>query len=170
MIFSRNKWCLVLIVLLLSGCSSLRGLKLPTLHKEDVYRKTPPQSFAVIRAVGYAPIDEQMGKTDTMRQLQAMRASKLDAYRELSERVYGQKVASNVTVQDMVLGNQSLEASVYGVIRGARVLKSYRVKDTYVTELELDFREVYRVAMSMQPTLDSDMFNSNNDYLGSPNP
>ncbi|CAG8998435.1 MAG: hypothetical protein CENE_00381 [Candidatus Celerinatantimonas neptuna] len=162
MIFDRNKWCVVLLMVLLSGCSTMKNMNLPTLHKQDTFVKTPPQSFAVIRAVGYAPISEQIGRTESMKELKAMRASKLDAYRELSERVYGQKVSSNVTVHDLVLGNEALQASVYGVIRGARVLKSYRVKDTYVTEMELDFREVYRVAMSMSPTLDSDT-----DYLGS---
>ncbi|MFM2478381.1 LPP20 family lipoprotein [Celerinatantimonas sp. MCCC 1A17872] len=166
MIFASNKWYLyLLVVFMVSGCSSLSDLKLPTLHRQDTVTKKPPQSFAVIRAVGYAPIQEQMGPSEQVKELQAMRASKLDAYRELSERVYGQKVASNVTVKDMILGNQSLEASVYGVIRGARVLKSYRVKNTYVTELELDFREVYRVAMSMQPTIDADT-----SYLGSAEP
>lgn len=169
MIFASNKLYLYLLVILMvpsfTGCSALKDLKLPTLHRQDTITKNPPKSFAVIRAVGYAPINEQLGPTEQIKELQAMRASKLDAYRELSERVYGQKVASNVTVKDMILGNQSLEASVYGVIRGARVLKSYRVKNTYVTEMELDFREVYRVAMSMQPTIDADT-----SYLGSSEP
>ncbi|WP_408620679.1 LPP20 family lipoprotein [Celerinatantimonas sp. YJH-8] len=151
---------------LLSGCSTIKNtfsdIKLPKIHKEDTFTKKPPQEFAVIRAVGYAPISDQMGSSDAMKQLKAMRASKLDAYRELSERVYGQKVASNVTVNDLVLGNEALEASVYGIIRGARVIKSYRMDDTYVTEMELDFREVYRVAMSMSPTIEDDT-----DYLGS---
>lgn len=165
MILTHNKWCWCLLVIFLSGCSVFDDMKLPTIHRQDTIKKKPPKDFAVIRAVGYAPIKEQMGPTESIRELQAMRASKLDAYRELSERVYGQKVSSNVTVQDMVLGNQNLQASVYGIIRGARVLKAYQVKNTYVTELELDFREVYRVAMSMQPTIDNDT-----DYLGTADP
>lgn len=165
-IFDHKWWGICLVVGTLSGCSTISNtmsnLRLPTLHREDTVVKKPPKDFAVIRSVGYAPISDQIGSSNAAKQIKAMRASKLDAYRELSERVYGQKVASNVTVSDLVLGNEDLQASVYGIIRGARVIKSYRMDDTYVTEMELDFREVYRVAMSMSPTIDNDT-----DYLGS---
>lgn len=150
MISAINK-CIVLSsvlgVSLLSGCTQL-----PTTTRQVVWEKEPPQEFAAIRAVGYAPISAQYGASDDIRQLKAMRASKLDAYRELSERVYGQKVASDVSVNDLVLGNEQLEASVFGVIRGARVTKSYRHENTYITEMELDFREIYRITMSLSPS------------------
>lgn len=151
MILAINKWvCVNLAVLvLLSGCSML-----PTSTKQIVWQKDPPQEFSAIRAVGYAPINAQIGASDDIRQIKAMRASKLDAYRELSERVYGQKVSSDVSVNDLVLGNERLEASVFGVIRGARVVKSYRYENTYITEMELDFREIYRITMSMSTTTD----------------
>jgi hypothetical protein len=42
-----------------------------------------------------------------------------------------------------------LKSSVEGVIRGARVTKSYPVgEDTYATELELDMSRVYDIYLS----------------------
>ena len=44
----------------------------------------------------------------------------------------------------MVMTDNQLKSSVEGVIRGARVVKTYPVgEDTYATELELDMAVVY---------------------------
>ncbi len=75
-------------------------------------------SFPVISALGVAPISAQQGSNETQRMLMAMRASKLEAYRELAERVYGQRIDSQNTLNAMVAQNDVLEASVQGVIRG----------------------------------------------------
>ncbi|MEP1869044.1 MAG: flagellar biosynthesis protein FlgP, partial [Paraglaciecola sp.] len=51
--------------------------------------------------------------------------------------------------QSLVLENTQLDSSVQGVIRGARVVKSYPVgNDTYATELELDFKLVNDIYLS----------------------
>jgi hypothetical protein len=74
----------------------------------------------------------------------AMRASKLDAYRELAEQVYGQRLEGSQSVSSLVVESETLKASVEGVIRGAEVVKAYPVgDDTYVTELSLDMKQVY---------------------------
>ncbi|MGY5449779.1 LPP20 family lipoprotein [Agarivorans sp. MS3-6] len=139
-------WFLSLSVLLLLACTPTTQVK----QVEWTYQ--PPGDFTVVNAVGYAPISQQRGADNSAKQLRAMKASKLDAYRELSEQVYGQHIDSTATISDMVLGNERLAASVAGVIRGAKVVNAYAVDDVYVTELQLDFREVYRVTMSMAPT------------------
>lgn len=46
---------------------------------------------------------------------------------------------------DMLIDNQQLTASVQGLIRGAKVIKSYPVGDTYTTELQLDFKDVFEI-------------------------
>lgn len=115
------------------------------------YQQETPVTFPVITALGAAPISAQQGSNDTQRMLMAMRASKLEAYRELAERVYGQRIDSKNTLSAMVAQNDVLEASVQGVIRGARVVKTYAVEDTYITELELDFAEVYATLQHTQP-------------------
>jgi hypothetical protein len=79
----------------------------------------------------------------------AIKASKLDAYRELTEQVYGQKVDSNQSLANLVMQDTRLDSSVQGVIRGAKVVKSYPVgDDTYATELELDFKLVNDLYLS----------------------
>ena len=80
-----------------------------------------------------------------------MKASKLDAYRELTEIVYGQKIDATNQLRAMVLDNEQLSSSVNGVITGARVIKTYAIDDVYVTELELDFEQVYHLYQNTQP-------------------
>ena len=80
-----------------------------------------------------------------------MKASKLDAYRELTEIVYGQKIDAHNELRAMVLTDERLSTSVKGVISGARVVKTYAVEDVYVTELELDFKQVYQLYQNTQP-------------------
>lgn len=137
------KICAVTFMLgTLSGCSSL-------FSKHVEWETVEPESYPTIRAVGYAPIDAQMGSDDTTRTLMAIKASKLEAYRELAEQVYGQRVDGDQSLQSLVVTNTQLKASVEGVIRGARVTKSYAVgENTYATELELNFEEVYDIYLS----------------------
>ncbi|WNO61844.1 LPP20 family lipoprotein [Rheinheimera sp. MMS21-TC3] len=116
------------------------------------YAQVVPQSFPVLLAVGYAPIRLQSGETEQQRMLQAMTASKLEAYRELTEMVYGQKVDAKSNLKDMVITNSALSASVSGVIKGAKVLKTYAVDEVYITELELDFEQVYQLYQATVPT------------------
>lgn len=102
-----------------------------------------PEAYPIIHAIGYAPISLQRASNKTQKMLMAIEASKMAAYAELAEQIYGQQVAKDVTMQDLIVANQQLSSSVQGVIRGARVVKSYPVGDTYATELEVDFKKVY---------------------------
>ncbi len=130
------------LALSLTGCSGL-------IDKHVEWEVVEPESYPVLSAIGYAPIAQQMGQTDNDRSLMAMKASKLDAYRELAEQVYGQRLDGEQSVANMIMQNSQLKASVEGVIRGARVVKSYPVgEDTYATELELDMRKVYDIYLT----------------------
>ncbi|MCG7552455.1 flagellar biosynthesis protein FlgP [Pseudoalteromonas sp. Of11M-6] len=120
----------------LSGCSSL-------VDKHIEYETVQPETFPVLRAVGYAPLSAQPGKTAGEKQLMAIKVSKLEAYRELAEQLYGQNLTSTITVKGAVAQNDGLKGQVNGLVRGAKVLKSYAVGDTYATELELDMKRVY---------------------------
>ena len=59
--------------------------------------------------------------------------------------MYGQQIDGKTSMTNLLLNNQQLDASVKGVIRGAKVVKSYPVGDTYTTELSLNFKDVYEV-------------------------
>ena len=126
----------------LSGCSTI-------LDKQVEWEYVQPESYPVIKAVGYAPISAQPGEQNSIRVLLAIKASKLDAYRELAEQVYGQKIGANHSLSNLVLQDARLKSSVQGIIRGAEVVKTYPVgEDTYATELSLDFRRVYDLYIS----------------------
>ena len=112
----------------LSGCSSLF-----TKHVE--WETIEPESYPVLSAVGYAPIDAQLGRDDSTKTLMAIKASKLDAYRELAEQVFGQKVDGEQELANLVLTNNQLKSSPVG-------------EDTYATELELDMSRVYDIYLS----------------------
>jgi hypothetical protein len=131
-----------LSLFILSACGML-------FDKQVEWETVQPNSYPVIQAVGYAPIMAQRGGDKTAKTLMAIKASKLDAYRELTEQVYGQRLEGDQSLANLVITNTELKSSVEGVIRGARVIKSYPVgNDTYATELELDFARVYDIYLS----------------------
>jgi hypothetical protein len=103
---------------------------------------TMTRSDELLIAVGYATISEQHGSNIEEKQVRAMRASKMDAYRELAEQVYGMRVSGRADLDEQRLRNETTSGAVDGVIRGAEVLRSYPVGDSYVTELQLDIRKM----------------------------
>ncbi|BDF95054.1 MULTISPECIES: LPP20 family lipoprotein [Pseudoalteromonas] len=120
----------------LVGCSSI-------FDKHVEYKYIEPDNYPVLKAVGYAPISAQPGENQSQRSLMAIKASKLEAYRELAEQVYGQKITAGTTVQGSIAQNDQLHSQVQGIIKGAQVIKSYAVGDTYATELQLDMKRVH---------------------------
>ena len=138
----RNTLCKILIsvssIILISACSSMYD-------KHVQWQTVAPKKFPIIHGVGYASISLQKSTHETQRMLMAIKASKIAAYLELAEQVYGQQVSSKTTMADMLIENQHLASSVQGLIKGAKVVKSYPVGDTYTTELQLDFKDVYEI-------------------------
>jgi hypothetical protein len=123
-------------VLAMSGCSSI-------VDKHVEWETVAPKVFPIVKAVGYAPISLQKGASDSQKMILAIRSSKLDAYRELAEQVYGHNINASTSVKGMIARNDNLKAKVNGLIRGAKVIKNYALGDIYTTELELDMKVVY---------------------------
>lgn len=141
----RKRLGSIAVVLLTAGISACTSM----FDKQVEWETIQPETYPILTAVGYAPIAAQRGANDSTKRLMALKASKLDAYRELAEQVYGQKVDGEQSLANLVLSDVELKSSVAGVIRGARVVKSYPVgDDTYATELELDFQRVYDIYLS----------------------
>lgn len=128
-------------ILLISGCGTIYD-------KHVQWQAVKPKSFPVLHAIGQAPISLQKSEHQTQRMLMAINASKLAAYAELAEQVYGQQISGNMSMANLLVENQQLKASVQGIIRGAKVIKSYPVGDTYTTELSLDFKDVYNLYLA----------------------
>ena len=126
-------------MLALTGCKSI-NLSLPT-PSRDALSLVPPvvEKRETITATGYAVVAVQNHKNPAQQRLMAIRASKLDAYRNLTEQVYGQQLDASSTVADMVVTNDTFRAKVEGVIYGARLVSITPVgEDTYETTLTLD--------------------------------
>ncbi|KXI24245.1 LPP20 family lipoprotein [Photobacterium sanguinicancri] len=120
---------MAVILLLLVGCQPLVEIR----------------DNDVLTAVGYASISEQRGRTLEEKQVRAMRASKIDAYRELTEQVYGMRISARAGMEDQQLGVENTDGAVDGIIRGARVIRSYPVGDSYVTEMEVNLKTMERM-------------------------
>ncbi|MFG0833852.1 LPP20 family lipoprotein [Aeromonas bivalvium] len=131
-----------LFALLLTGCSGNRVVEYGNSASE-------PDDFPVLRAVGYGVIDIQPGPSQAEKMLQAIRASKMDAYRELAEQLNGQQVSGRSSYKDLTQTANTLDVSVAGMVRGARVVASYPRGNTYATELELDTRNLYHLNQLM---------------------
>jgi hypothetical protein len=128
------------------GIAGLSGCKSIDLALSE---KTPPTTAQMIAplvekretitATGYAVITVQNSKNASQQRLMAIRASKLDAYRNLTEQVFGQQVDASSTVADMVVLNDTFRTKVEGVIYGAQLVSITPVgEDTYETTLSLD--------------------------------
>ena len=107
----------------------------------DASSLVPPvvEKRETITATGYAVVTVQNHKNPAQQRLMAIRASKLDAYRNLTEQVYGQQLDASSTVADMVVTNDTFRTKVEGVIYGARLVSITPVgEDTYETTLSLD--------------------------------
>jgi outer membrane protein FlgP len=145
-------------MMLLSGCSTL------SLHSESEGEAESPapvhtrssghtehketlvapmvQHGEALTATGYAVISVQNSRNPAQQRLLAIRAAKLDAYRSLTEQVYGQHLDATTTVADMTVQNDTFRAKVQGVIYGATLVSITPTgDDTYETTLSLD-REV----------------------------
>lgn len=125
----------------LCSCSSISVVKDFALTDDGVSK---PDDFPILRATGYASISKQSGATAQIKQIKAMRASKLDAYRELSEQLNGIYIKSKNSLNaNNVETSSTLKTEAEGYVQGARVIRQYALGDTYATELELDSKVVY---------------------------
>jgi hypothetical protein len=128
---------------LLSACQSV---PLNIMAKESAEPAAPASMISplvekreTLVATGYAVISVQNHRNPAQQRLLAIRASKLDAYRSLTEQVYGQQLDATTTVADMTIMNDTFRAKVEGVIYGATLVSINPVgEDTYETTLSLD--------------------------------
>jgi outer membrane protein FlgP len=135
-----------LLLLALSGCQTLMPWPDATVKETKATKIESAGLIApmvekreTLTATGYAVISVQNHRNPAQQRLMAIRASKLDAYRALTEQVYGQQLDATTTVADMTVQSDTFRARVEGVIYGA-VLVSITPAgdDTYETTLSLD--------------------------------
>jgi len=133
------KLSIIVAILAVSGCAYFEQKPKPVPSR---YNWEP----IVIRVTGYGAFSPTKGRISDVDRLKAIRASKLDAYRALAERVYGTSIMGSSTVRDFVLKNDNFRTIVDSEIRGAKVvsvLDNKRGAIETVMELKLNprFRE-----------------------------
>ena len=125
---------------LLTGCVSIPlSLDSPKSSSDASMIAPMVEKRETLVATGYAVVSVQNHKVPAQQRLLAIRASKLDAYRALTEQVYGQQLDASTTVADMTVMSDTFRAKVEGVIYGAVLVSITPVgEDTYETTLSLD--------------------------------
>ena len=94
-------------------------------------------------AIGYASITAQRSSDAAQQRLMAARASRLDAYRNLAEQVYGLTVLAETSVNNDLLRDDRLRAQLMGFISGAELVAMEPLgNDTYQTTLRLSAAQV----------------------------
>ncbi|PPK53534.1 LPP20 family lipoprotein [Marinobacter persicus] len=125
------RWSLVaFLAVVLTGCASSQN------SEEQAKPELEP---VTVRVSGYGTYEDvEEDRSDTRKRLLARRASQLDAYRNLAERVYGTVVFGSSTVSDFVLQSDSFRTYVDSYVRGAKVISVTEHSDGVVeTVMEL---------------------------------
>jgi hypothetical protein len=140
---------LVMCLLPLSGCSMLNFWDDDEDEVQDVSgngsmltseaTNVDPVAPLILRVVGYGAINPKAkGMSKVQKRLMSIRASRLDAYRSMAERVYGTKITGSSTVRDLVVQNDIFRSYVDTFIHGARVISTDVLEDGSVeTVLEM---------------------------------
>jgi len=125
---------------LLTGCVSIPlSLDSPKATSDASMIAPMVEKRETLVATGYAVVSVQNHKVPAQQRLLAIRASKLDAYRALTEQVFGLQLDASTTVADMTVMSDTFRAKVEGVIYGAVLVSITPVgEDTYETTLSLD--------------------------------
>jgi hypothetical protein len=134
-------WALTAAALLLTACANTPPPPLMPARVDDGANMITPMTDKreTLVATGYAVISIQNHRNPAQQRLLAIRASKLDAYRALTEQVYGQQLDASTTVADMTVMSDTFRARVEGVIYGAVLVSITPVgDDTYETTMSLD--------------------------------
>jgi hypothetical protein len=94
----------------------------------------------LIRAVGIgAPPENYYGKPEA--RPMALRAAKMDAYRNILEVIQGVRIQSSTTVKNFMMADDSISAEVNGMVRGAQVAKQEYMSDgTVEVTLEMNLK------------------------------
>jgi len=126
----------------LSGCATKPCCNPPVAVIVGPCGTAPCATDPVVRklmATGYGNSGSYGQYTPGQAKLMAMRAAKVDAYRNLAEQVHGVRVWGNTAVSSFVAQNDVVRTYVDSFIRGARVVSVSAIADgNYEATVELE--------------------------------
>jgi hypothetical protein len=125
----------------------------PAPQQTVIVQPPPVPQTVVIRpqpikmtATGNGSMGNYSGQNSGQQRLMAMRAAKIDAYRNLAEQVYGFQISGSTTLNAFAAQNDNVRAFVEAFMRGAKVVDMTASQDgiyeaTVELELPADFRD-----------------------------
>lgn len=122
-------------------------------YQEDGGEQSRPDTELVpitVRVSGLGTYEDVASdRSDARKRLMARRASQLDAYRNLVERVYGTVVYGSSTVNDFVLGSDMFRTYVDSYIRGAKLVAVNEHSDgVFETVMELKLEPRFQACVA----------------------
>lgn len=117
--------------------------------------RKPPQPI-VVSATGYAApmMNKKISKAQA--RLLTLRGSKIDAYRNLSERVYGLKLRGSSSLRSMMTAHDELQTFVDAYLMGAKVVSQRELEDgSFETIVEMALQESFQQCVQNPSTMSS---------------
>jgi len=115
--------------------------------------------------MGYGTADMYKNYSPEQRRLMSMRASKLDAMRNLAEQIYGIQIQGHTTVSDMVVRNDDYRIYLDTFIRGARVKSITALNNnTYESVVEITLTPKFFTCFSGEASAYSQCFTKQQKY------
>ncbi len=119
-------------------------------YLQPVEQEIDPIAPLTIRVVGYGMALKNKRYSEAQRKLLAVRASKMDAYRALAERLYGLNVNGETTVRDMAIKDDRFNSVVQAYMNGGRVVSADVMADGSVeTIMEVVIDQGFRNCLQM---------------------
>ncbi|PSF12432.1 LPP20 family lipoprotein [Marinobacter shengliensis] len=139
------RWTLVpVLVFTLAACAPVGSYQNSS---QDTRTEFEPITVRVSGFGTYQDVRED--RVNPRKRLMARRASQLDAYRNLAERVYGTVIYGSSTVNDFVVNNDNFRTYVDSYIRGARMVAVNEHSDGVIeTVMELKLEPRFRECVS----------------------
>ncbi|MGR0279452.1 LPP20 family lipoprotein [Marinomonas dokdonensis] len=110
----------------------------------------------IVTATGYAAMMTSKRYSKSQTRIMTLRSSTLDAYRNLSERVYGLKIDGSSSLSNMVLQHDELRTYVDAYLVGAKVVSQREHEDgTFETVVEMALQDNFRQCVSSPESLTS---------------
>lgn len=134
----------LLLAMVLAGCASSQQ------YGEQSHSGARDVDPIMVRVSGYATYENvHIDRANPRKRLMARRASQLDAYRNLAERVYGTVIYGNSTVSDFVAHSDMFRTYVDSYLRGAKLVDVKEHKDGVIeTVMELKLERRFRECVS----------------------
>ena len=114
---------------------------MPTFEFPSLPEPPPPPEPVRISAVGHGTVSNQQYSQYNAVQLKlmAIRAAKLDAYRNLAEQVYGFRLSGSTTISAFVSQRDYVRVQIDAYVRGARVVDVTQLPDgSYEARVEAE--------------------------------